>query len=244
MTTRDFLLKVRLTYFFYGLILFFGCIVFFLPQIEYNRAILTIFSVNSFLYGFYISPIINGQKARVDSIQKTIRTEANKVFSMAIKTKKLKKAERKKMLGMLREYLSESYYQRDVAEGEDEYEALITYTMEQSSKKGASPVYAELLSDLVDNQSNRSQLAMDLSARVFRHEWMVMVILFSVTVSFVLLVDTEGSISLQLIKAFLAAGLSMLMIILSKYSTLTHKKAKHLWDPFKKLLSSNFYRID
>jgi hypothetical protein len=47
-----------------------------------------------------------------------------------------------------------------------------------------------------------------------------------------------------LLAALLATGLSMLLIILIKLSTLTHKKAKQVWDPYKKLIDSHFYRID
>ena len=40
------------------------------------------------------------------------------------------------------------------------------------------------------------------------------------------------------IKALLCTGLSMLLVILAKLSTLTHKKAKQIWDPYKKLKES------
>ena len=36
----------------------------------------------------------------------------------------------------------------------------------------------------------------------------------------------------------------MLIVILIKLSTLTHKKAKELWQPLEKLLHTRFYRID
>jgi hypothetical protein len=36
----------------------------------------------------------------------------------------------------------------------------------------------------------------------------------------------------------------MLIVILIKLSTLTHKKAKAIWDPLKKLVDTNFYRVD
>jgi hypothetical protein len=35
----------------------------------------------------------------------------------------------------------------------------------------------------------------------------------------------------------------MLMLILVKLNTLTHKKAKQIWKPFKSLLDTHFYRI-
>jgi hypothetical protein len=42
----------------------------------------------------------------------------------------------------------------------------------------------------------------------------------------------------------LCTGLTMLVVILIKLSTLTHKRAKRIWDPYKKLIDSRFYRID
>jgi hypothetical protein len=36
----------------------------------------------------------------------------------------------------------------------------------------------------------------------------------------------------------------MLVFILVKLSTLTHKKARRVWDPLKVLVASKYYRID
>lgn len=35
----------------------------------------------------------------------------------------------------------------------------------------------------------------------------------------------------------------MLLIVLAKLSTLLHKKAKHIWDPLRELLDSNYRRV-
>jgi hypothetical protein len=80
--------------------------------------------------------------------------------------------------------------------------------------------------------------------KVYAHEWMVILVLFSITLGFVLLLEIGDSAILILVKALLCTGLSMLLVILAKLSTLTHKKAKQIWDPFKKLASTHFYRID
>ena len=37
-------------------------LVMFMPGIKFESGALTLFSVNSFLYGFYISPILGAQK--------------------------------------------------------------------------------------------------------------------------------------------------------------------------------------
>lgn len=69
-------------------------------------------------------------------------------------------------------------------------------------------------------------------------------VLFSITLSFIMLIDVKHNLFLSVIKAFLSTGLSMLLVILIKLSTLTHKKAKLMWDPLRTLISTKFYRID
>ena len=71
-----------------------------------------------------------------------------------------------------------------------------------------------------------------------------MTILFSITLSIIMLMDVQHIVILNIVKALLCTGLSMLMIILVKLNTLTHKKAKEIWKPFNTLLDTRFYRID
>ena len=71
-----------------------------------------------------------------------------------------------------------------------------------------------------------------------------MFVLFSITLSFVLLLDTGKSVFMSIVKALLCTGLSMLILILVKLSSLTHKKATKMWDPLKKLSDTKFYRLD
>jgi hypothetical protein len=71
-----------------------------------------------------------------------------------------------------------------------------------------------------------------------------MLVLFGVTLSFILLLDTGENVIFRVLAALVSTGLTMLVVILVKMSTLTHKKAKQIWDPYKRLLETNFYRID
>ena len=71
-----------------------------------------------------------------------------------------------------------------------------------------------------------------------------MIILFTVTLIFILLLDAGSDYVYKILAALLCTGLSMLLIILAKMSTLTHKKAKQIWDPYKKLIETRFYQID
>lgn len=85
---------------------------------------------------------------------------------------------------------------------------------------------------------------MQYANKVFANEWHIMAILFSITLGFILLIDIGDNDALHIVRALLCTGLTMLILILLKLSTLTHKKANQMWDPLKKLRDTDFYRID
>lgn len=237
------LLKVRLsTFFFVCFITFFG-LTFVIPGVTFTPAALTLFSINSFLYGFYISPVLSAQKARIDDLSRTIRAEANALFDILLKTKKLPRRSRTIVQDLCEDYIEASFRERKPAEGEDEYERLISYCLDY---QGQTPeTIDKILEKLVANQQNRSALAMQLGNKVYSNEWWIMLVLFSITMGFVLFLSLHNdNLIMHFVKALLCTGLSMLMINLLKFSTLTHKKAKNIWDPLDKLKTSRFRRID
>src|SRR4029079_16290580 len=102
-----------------------------------------------------------------------------------------------------------------------------------------------IMAGLVANQQNRSQLAMQLGNKVFNNEWWIMLVLFSITLGFILFLRVPGEPWLMhVVKPLLCSGLSMLMINLLKLSTLSHKKAKLIWKPLDTLKTSRFRRFD
>jgi hypothetical protein len=231
-----------LTWFFLIFFFLFLDLALVLKGVNFSAAALTLFSVNSFLYGFYVAPVLSAQKARTDELARIIRAEANALFELLIKTKKLPRKSRNYIQDMVEAYIQASFKQRKPAEGEDEYQRLISYCLDY---KGIAPEQIErLLNSLVANQQNRSALAQQLGNKVFSNEWMIMLVLFSITTGFVLLIDVKNNFIMQLVKALLCTGLSMLMINLLKLSTLTHKKAKDIWKPLDTLATSRFRRID
>lgn len=239
------LLKIRLsTFFFVLLVIFFG-LTYAADAASFASTppLLTLFTVNSFLYGFYVAPILAAQKARIDELSKIIRAETNALFDVLIKTKKLPSKSRNMIQDMCEEYITASFRERKPAEGEDEYERMISYCLDY---EGKDPETVEkILGGLVANQQNRSQLAMQLSNKVFSNEWWIMLVLFSITLGFVLFIDVKAdNLVLHAVKALLCTGLAMLMINLLKLSTLTHKKAKLIWQPLDKLKTSRFRRFD
>lgn len=240
---KNFLLnKIRLSYYLVTLFILFVVLVMYAPDMRFTSGALTLFSVNSFLYGFYIAPILTLQKARIEELHKIVRAESNAIFAMVLGIKKLPDELRNKIQDMFLDYLKTSVRQQKPGEGEVKYEALITFCLEY---KGAHQEQIDkLLDKLVLNQQNRTNFAMQMSNKVYSNEWTIMFILFSVTLSFIILLDAGNGYFYQLLAALLCTGLSMLLLILVKMSTLTHKKAKQIWNPYKKLIESHFYRID
>jgi hypothetical protein len=235
--------RVRLTYFFLIFLIIYTFVSLLIPVQKFEAGALTLFSVNSFLYGFYIAPILGAQKTRIDELSQTIRSEANSLFAIGLKLKKISDPEtRKDLRKLLEDYIKISVKERKIAQGEKQYEDLISYCMEYKGKD--IEVIEKILNDLIDNQKNRTKFSMLVGNKVFSNEWLIMLVLFSITMGFVLMIDINDNFLLIIVKALLCTGLSMLLFILAKLSTLTHKKAKQVWDPLIKLRTSNFYRID
>ncbi len=234
--------KIRLTQYFVLLFGIYIIVVVLLPDTKFSTGALTLFSVNSFLYGFYIAPILNAQKMRIEELHRIVRAEANAVFAMVLSVKKLQKQLRNQLQAMFLAYLEAVLRQKHSSGGEEEYERLITFCLDY--KGPHDDEIAELLNKVVLNQQNRTNFAMQMSNKVYSNEWMIMTVLFSVTLTFILLLSAGDTYLYQLLAALLSTGLTMLLVILVKMSTLTHKKARQMWDPYKKLIKSHFYRID
>ena len=236
------LTKIRLSWYFIFFLAVYLLLAWILRKQKFDSGALTLFSVNSFLYGFYIAPILGAQKGRIEELHKTVRSEANELFAMALSLKKLPETLRNKLQKELTDYIQASTKQKAIAQGEEDYEELITFCVEYDGKEEEE--VQKFLDKLVANQKNRTQFSMLMSNKVYSNEWIIILMLFSITLGFVLLLDIGDSSILTIVKALLCTGLTMLLVILAKLSTLTHKKARQIWDPFKKLRDTNFYRID
>src|SRR5688572_1426346 len=106
------LLKIRLSWFFFIFFAVFLLATYLIDGVSFSPQALTLFSVNSFLYGFYISPVLMAQKGRIDELGKIIRAEANSLFDILIKTKKLPEKSRNLIQDMCADYMTASFRQR------------------------------------------------------------------------------------------------------------------------------------
>ncbi|MEI8338614.1 MAG: hypothetical protein WCF91_01665 [bacterium] len=237
-----FLTKIRLSWYFWIFFVIYLVLSYFVPSQNFGSGALTLFSVNSFLYGFYIAPILSAQKGRIEELHKIVRAETNALFSMMIHTKNLSKTTRNEIQSLVVDYVQTKLKHIKPDAGEKQYEKLITYCFEY--KGDEKDEINQLLESLVSNQQNRTNFAMQVGNKVFANEWQIMAILFSITLGFILTVNIDTAPLLNVIRALLCTGLTMLIVILVKLNTLTHKKAKQMWEPFKKFVATDFYRID
>ena len=235
------LTKIRLSWYFMFFAVAYFIALGLIPRYTFEPATLALFSVNSFLYGFYISPVLAAQKARIEDLHRIVRAEANAVFAMVLSTKKMPKALRTSFQDTFTQYLKLSAAEKHKA-AEDTYEELISRCVDY---KGESHEDVDkLLDKVVANQQNRTNMTMQMANKVYSNEWMIMLVLFSITLTFILLIDTGSMIAIRVVTALLATGLTMWMINLLKLNTLTHKKARSVWEPLKTLIETRYYRID
>lgn len=237
-----FLTKVRLTYYYPTLFLLFLGVILLAPTVVLNGGQLTLFTVNSFLLGFYLGPILGGQKQRIEDLAKTIRLESIAFFTLAVQSQELADVTKQKIKLLARRYLQASVRSRKPVEGEKEYEELLRFCIDYQGKD--KDQIKKIQETLIKNEDNRAQLSALLRNGVFSHEWFVLAILMGITLSFVIVIDYGSSILLTVVAALLCTGLTLLFIILAKLTTLTHKKAKPIWQPFDRLLETDFKHID
>ncbi|HEY1063675.1 MAG TPA: hypothetical protein VGE30_00050 [Candidatus Saccharimonadales bacterium] len=238
-----FLIRIRLSTYFWAFFALYFTLSYVIPGYKFESGSLTLFSVNSFLYGFYISPILAAQKARIDSLHQIIRAEANAMFSLMLDIKKLPKHLRTELQSMIMLYMHAKLRQKGINGGEKQYEALITYCVDYKGQD--TDKVDAVLADLVANQKNRTDFNMQAANKVYANEWQIMAILFGITLGFVMTLSVDDdSLILHVVRALLCTGLTMLVVILVKLNSLTHKRAKLMWRPLEKLVQSNFYQID
>lgn len=235
------LTKIRLSWFFAFFFVVFFALLFMLPRIKFTTATLTLFSVNSFLYGFYISPILAAQKGRIEELHRIVRAEANAIFAIMLSIKAFPDSIKDEIHVRMTRYANKTS-ENHLKAAEKEYEELISFCVDY--KGSHKDEMTKVLEKLVANQQNRTNYAMQVGNKVFSNEWTVMLVLFSITLAFILMIDTGESLILKIVTALLCTALSMLILILVKLSTLTHKKARRVWDPLKILVASKYYRID
>lgn len=222
--------KVRLTHYLYAFAVLFYALSLVLPKIELGGAALTLFSVNSFLYGFYLSPILRAQHDRVGQLKKAMGGKVGKLDEVVQYSLRMEEDFRNDVISKVKAYCAASAT-GDIDAGGKEMDDLAATIINYSGD--SKDPHKEMMKSIFAAQQKRNEARAIAEDRVYSNEWIVMVILFTITISFILLAKLPDMPILYVIPAVLCAGLSMLIIILIKLSTLTHKKAKSAWSPIK-----------
>jgi hypothetical protein len=239
------LLKIRLSYYFAIFFVFFAGILMLIPKPELSSATLTLFSINSFLFGFYFTPALNNQKARVEELGKIIRMQSVALFKILVKTRKISdKKVHDKVQKMVSDYIKACLKDKKAGAGEDEYDKLIGELVHFSRKHKDIAEIDGILDAIVENQTNRTTYDMMMGRKIYNNEWYVILTLFAVTLSLPIIVDFGGNPVLHIVASMLCATLALLLVTLLKINYLVHKKAKGIWNPLESLLTSDFRRIE
>ncbi len=223
---------VRLTQYLIIFTVLFFVIALFLPKIELQGAALTLFSVNSFLYGFYISPIISAQRVRIDQLHRLVVIEVNRLEEIEQYSHRTE-PDFKSTVGIALDEYIKAAARGGAQVGQQEFDNLVAIIVGYEGEK--KDPHKEMMKSVFAAQLNRAEIKLLIESKVYSNEWVVMTILFAITIAFILFTRLPDLPLLQFIPAILCAGLSMLIIILIKMSTLTHKKAKTIWSPLKEL---------
>ena len=224
--------RIRLTHYLIIFTVIFFIVSLFLPKIELQGAALTLFSVNSFLYGFYISPIISAQRLRIDQLHRLVAVEVNKLEEIVQYSRRMEPEFQAKVLDALEVYRHKAA-KGGARVGETEFVELSTIVVAYDGEK--KDPHKEMMKSVFAAQQNRAEIRLLVESKVYSNEWIVMAILFTITIAFILFTRLPDIALLQIIPAVLCAGLSMLIVILIKMSTLTHKRAKTIWQPLHEL---------
>jgi hypothetical protein len=235
------LLSIRLSYFYP--VVFFG---FLYTLLHVHKSVLTngqltLFSVNSFLYAYYLGPILGSQKARVDDLIQTVRSENMVILDVLSQAHSLANTERIALKTKIAAYL-DSIIDNDHVQAENsQYDELLHFLSQDKFKD--NDVISTIRNRLSTTQQNRDKIALQMGRTMFSHEWLVLMVLFSITIYFVIQIDYGKSLLFAVIAALLCTGLSLLIFILAKFATLTHKQAKRMWVPLQQLRTKHFEDI-
>lgn len=235
------LLSIRLSALAWILFFTFIVVVFTIEPTKLTPGQLALFSVNSFLFGYYFAPLLASQKIRVAQLISTARQEEMTILDVLTQSHQLNPKIRHKLKIKLRIYLDSVIGNEKVSADNPYYDELLFYT---KSVKGEDAQIMNVIYDRISKtQSNRDTMNNLFQTKVYSHEWLVALVLFSITLYFALQTDYNDSIFFGVILAILCTGLTLLMVIMIKFSTLTHKEARRMWEPLKNLIPNHFEDI-
>jgi hypothetical protein len=236
------LLNIRLTYIYPILFVIFMVVLSYLQPAKLTTGQLALYSTNTFLFGFYFLPLLSSQKTRIDNLSTTLRSEATTILDILAQLHLLKPALRHEIKVRLKVYLDSIYKNTAISADNAYYDDLLRFTREDRFK--GDPVMETIYTRVSKTQENRDTLNRYLTTGVFSHEWLVALVLFFITIYFVMQTNYDGVFFFRMLLAILCTGITLMLIILIKYATLTHKYAKRMWLPLLYLMKGHFDDIE
>ena len=232
------LLNIRLSYIYPALFVLFMIGLSFMKPTKLTAGQLALYGTNSFLFGFFFTPLLTAQKARVDSLGKTIREETMTILDLLTQSHLLEPNVRHEVKVRVKAYLNSIYKNTKISADNIYYDELLHFSRQKRFEKDS--VMGTIYERVSKTQENRDTLNNYLTQSIYSHEWMVALVLFSITIYFVMQTDYGGVFFFRMLLAILCTGLSLMLVILLKYSTLTHKAAKRIWVPLQELMEDHF----
>ena len=116
--------KIRLSWYLIFFLVLFTALVSVIPRTKFDAGALTLFSVNSFLYGFYIAPILGGQKSRIEELHRIARAETNALFALMLQVKGLPQKPKTELKQMFGDYITLVSKKRSAEKSEEKYEEI------------------------------------------------------------------------------------------------------------------------
>jgi hypothetical protein len=236
------LLDIRLSYIYPLLFgLFFGLLSVIEPQ-KLTPGQLALYSVNTFLFGFYFSPILGAQKNRIEALNQTVRQEAMVILDILAQSHLLKPEVRHQLKLRLRLYVNSINGNQKVRADNHYYDELLRFSKQKEFQNNT--VMDTIYTRIARSQENRDTLQSLFFSKVYSHEWMVMLVLFAVTIYFIIQTDYGNTVLFRGLMAIFCTGVSLMLIILVKYASLTHKHAKKMWRPLQDLIRDHFEDVE
>lgn len=233
-------LKVRLSTF--TIVVFTGSILFLsvYNQMDLTPGQLALFSVNSFLFGYYFAPLLAAQKARVAQLNSTVRQESMILLDILAQSHMLSARTRHALKVKLAVYLQSILHNTKVRADNPYYDELLRFAKQDGTKADDKLVMDMIYSRVSATQTTRDALNNLFASKVYSHEWLVASVLFGITFFFSIQTKFGESLFFMLVLAILMTGLGMLMMILLKFATLTHKEARRMWRPLEEMRVNHF----
>lgn len=232
------LLNIRLSHIYPSLFIVFMILLSFMKPAKLTAGQLALYGTNSFLFGFYFLPLLSSQKTRVDNLRKAVREETMTILDILTQSHLLKPSVRHELKVRLKVYVDSIYKNNEISADNVYYDDLLRFTREK--RFADDPVMGTVYERMSKTQENRDAINNYLTTSVFSHEWLVALVLFFITIYFVMQTDYAGVFFFRALLAILCTGLSLMLVILVKYSTLTHKAAKSMWVPLQNLIEEHF----